>query len=326
MVSPRASSLPRCSQLVHRRVKGDHDQTSKRRRGRRRDRGIPFSQTPSPCFDPAHVGPQDPSSHTDPGPVPLRRTTTGIISNRRPIDGTPASTSGNTTPSLNTDVTSIGAARGLSLLATAKREAAKRGLYARFFRGPVLGPDSDPHSGTTSHLDPSSSESSPVSTSVPEHVGDQEDVGETKKSKKRKAEDRVETKKERKERRRLKKARKAARAAKRAEKALAAGLARKTKDRRARKARKHQDGETEAEENQTLKKERARKSPVAGSMGDELEQVNCTRRGSEEELASTNDGQQDALHRLPSNVVATDVCNFVLKTKKKKGKRKDTPS
>lgn len=190
----------------------------------------------------------------------------------------------------------------------------------------MLGPDSDPHSGTTSHLDPSSSESSPVSTSVPEHVGDQEDVGETKKSKKRKAEDRVETKKERKERRRLKKARKAARAAKRAEKALAAGLARKTKDRRARKARKHQDGETEAEENQTLKKERARKSPVAGSMGDELEQVNCTRRGSEEELASTNDGQQDALHRLPSNVVATDVCNFVLKTKKKKGKRKDTPS
>ena len=67
----------------------------------------------------------------------LKRTTTGILSTRRPVDGTPA-TSGTNTPD---DVEQTGQ---FSLLVTAKREAAKRGLYARFFRGPVLGPDSDP--------------------------------------------------------------------------------------------------------------------------------------------------------------------------------------
>ncbi|KAK7048463.1 hypothetical protein R3P38DRAFT_2869574 [Favolaschia claudopus] len=65
----------------------------------------------------------------------LKRTSTGILSNRRPVVGTSADTSGTTTP--NDDGTPR-----LSLLATAKREAAKRNLYSRFFRGPVLGPDS----------------------------------------------------------------------------------------------------------------------------------------------------------------------------------------
>lgn len=66
----------------------------------------------------------------------LKRTTTGILSTRRPVEGTPA-TSGTNTPD------AVDQTGQFSLLVTAKREAAKRGLYARFFRGPVLGPDSD---------------------------------------------------------------------------------------------------------------------------------------------------------------------------------------
>lgn len=50
--------------------------------------------------------------------------------------GTPAS-SGTVTPSTESEGVKLG------LLATAKREAARRSLYAKFFRGPVLGPDDD---------------------------------------------------------------------------------------------------------------------------------------------------------------------------------------
>ena len=67
----------------------------------------------------------------------LKRTTTGILSNRRPLIGTPAS-SGTATPS--SDSTSTSTSR-LSLMALAKKEAARRGLYSRFFKGPVIGPD-----------------------------------------------------------------------------------------------------------------------------------------------------------------------------------------
>lgn len=70
----------------------------------------------------------------------LARTTTGIISNRRPVAGTPADTSGASTPTLPLKE---GDQPRLSLIAAAKREAARSGLYSRFFRGPVLGPDSD---------------------------------------------------------------------------------------------------------------------------------------------------------------------------------------
>ncbi|KAF8555703.1 hypothetical protein OG21DRAFT_1496065 [Imleria badia] len=258
---------------------------------------------------------EDPSD-TDPKSAPLRRTTTGIISNRRPVSGTPVSTSGSATPSLDADVR-------LSLLATAKREAAKRGLYARFFRGPVLGPD-DPSAGSPLHLARSSceseSESMSMSTPVPEHVGDRQDAaGETKKGKKRKSEDRAETREERRVRKRLKKERKAARAAKRAE---TGDRAKEKKDQPDRKARKHGDEETRSEENAYLKnaRKRARKS-MAGSAGEDLEQAKCTRKT--EELASTNNGQQDTCsHRPPRNVDATDV----VVTTKKKRKRKDTPS
>ena len=54
------------------------------------------------------------------------------MSNRRPTCGTVAD-SGTATPDSDTP--------RLNLLAHAKREAAKRGLYSKFFRGPILGPD-----------------------------------------------------------------------------------------------------------------------------------------------------------------------------------------
>ncbi|KAJ7288214.1 hypothetical protein C8J57DRAFT_509491 [Mycena rebaudengoi] len=71
----------------------------------------------------------DNSDNTEPTGVSLKRTSTGILSNRRPVTGTIATSSGTATP--DTEDTSP----RLSLLATAKREAAKRGLYSRFFAG-----------------------------------------------------------------------------------------------------------------------------------------------------------------------------------------------
>jgi hypothetical protein len=68
--------------------------------------------------------------------VTFKRTPTGILSNRRPVGGTTAN-SGATTPDPETP--------RLSLLGNAKREAAKRGLYSRFFRGPVLAPHEGEH-------------------------------------------------------------------------------------------------------------------------------------------------------------------------------------
>ncbi|KAF8133772.1 hypothetical protein EV363DRAFT_1397186 [Boletus edulis] len=209
--------------------------------------------------------------HIDDPPTPLARTTTGILSNRRP--------------------------GRLSLLATAKREAAKRGLYARFFRGAVLGPDDD---SCASHSVSLSCEASSVSTPVSERVGDQEDVRETDKSKKRKAEDRAETKEERRERKRLKRERKAAKAAKKAARGC------KDKDKMDRKALKYQDEKTQSEENEAShirKKTRKQAQKVV-----------------------TSHGQDTLSHRPSSDMDATDVLNIVLTTKKKKAKRKDTLS
>ena len=287
--------------------------------------------TPPPCpsfVRSANAVPQDPTSRIDPASVPLRRTTTGILSNQRPISGTPASPSGNTTPSLPVDTDPNGglsadAGGRPSLLATAKREAAKRGLYARFFRGPVLGPDrpdlragNAPVSTSSPSPSPSSVRTSSTSTPVPEHVG------ETEQSKKRKSEDRVETKEERRERKRLKRERKAARAARKDEKALAGDKVKEKKDRLDRKAQKHRDRQTHGTSASSKKK--ARKSE-AESAGDDIEQAGYTGR-LEEKPASTSVGQQDTRSRRPpSNVNATDVSNIVLTTKKKNGKRKDTP-
>ncbi|THH07419.1 hypothetical protein EW145_g3393 [Phellinidium pouzarii] len=86
----------------------------------------------------------DENSNSDveftPSPPVLSRSSTGLLSNKRPIVGTPAffdtltPVAGASSPS---------AAPRMSLIAIAKREAARKCLYARFFRGPVLGPDAD---------------------------------------------------------------------------------------------------------------------------------------------------------------------------------------
>lgn len=193
--------------------------------------------------------------------VALRRTETGIISNRRPISGTPASasTSGSATPSTGTSA-------ALSLLATAKREAARRGLYSRFFRGPVLGPDDDPN--TASGVAPPSPESSCLCSTPVYEYGEQDSVtGETRKDKKRKSKDNAESKEERRVRKRLKKECRAARAAKKAEKTLATEKAKEKKNKR----------------------------------------------------------RQDTSRRPSTHVDATDALNIVFTTKKKRGKREDTP-
>ncbi len=65
------------------------------------------------------------SSRTSP-----ERTSTGILSNRQPVAGVSAIA----------DTSSIQVSR-LGLIATAKRDAAKRNLYSRFFRGPTLRPE-----------------------------------------------------------------------------------------------------------------------------------------------------------------------------------------
>ncbi|KAL5501714.1 hypothetical protein ACEPAH_8974 [Sanghuangporus vaninii] len=92
---------------------------------------------------------EDESSDTDSSVTPalptLSRTSTGILSNRRPVVGTPVSSSGTATPSA-VDASSSASSRNeyrINFIATAKRDAARRSLYSRFFRGPVLGPDYD---------------------------------------------------------------------------------------------------------------------------------------------------------------------------------------
>ena len=68
----------------------------------------------------------------------ITRTTTGIISNRRPTTST--NTPGDSTPELISDASaSVPAPPRGSLMAIARREGAKRALYARFYRGPVIG-------------------------------------------------------------------------------------------------------------------------------------------------------------------------------------------
>ena len=77
----------------------------------------------------------------DPTPA-LSRTSTGILSNRRPRGVTSNATSGTATP--------VESRPRYGLLVTAKREAARQNLYSRFFRGPVLGPDADSEQGKAS--------------------------------------------------------------------------------------------------------------------------------------------------------------------------------
>ncbi|KAG2155996.1 uncharacterized protein EDB93DRAFT_1129288 [Suillus bovinus] len=130
----------------------------------------------------------------------LKRTTTGIISNRRPLSGTPAS--GISTPDSDTYPRT-------SVITIAKREAARKGLYSRFFRGPTLAPD------VPSNL--SSSPPSPLHSAdlIPEReLTPQTEVPSRKQNTKRKSSELLETREQRKERKRLKREKKEKREAK----------------------------------------------------------------------------------------------------------------
>ncbi|KAG2338508.1 hypothetical protein BDR05DRAFT_969208 [Suillus weaverae] len=155
----------------------------------------------------------------------LKRTATGIISNRRPLSGTPAS--GISTPDSDSYPRT-------SVMTIAKREAARKGLYSRFFRGPTLTPD-----------DPSNLSSPPAPSPLhsadptPEReIAPQTDVPSRKENTKQKSSELLETREQRRERKRLKREKKEKRAAKaRKEKPVLHDL--ETKDeRRARKEAK----------------------------------------------------------------------------------------
>ncbi|KAJ3771116.1 hypothetical protein FB446DRAFT_765513 [Lentinula raphanica] len=153
----------------------------------------------------------------------LRRTTTGILSNRRPVDVTPSSTSGITTPDCSSSEVPH-----LSLIAIAKREAARRNLYSRFYRGAILiseedEPRSTSLSGSTTPPSPPLAQETVLNRSKSKGKGKEEEqtqIGEKKekkRKKKRKVEDiqndevegRTESKEERRERKRRKKEAKA---------------------------------------------------------------------------------------------------------------------
>lgn len=138
--------------------------------------------------------------------TPIDRTSTGIISNKPRKVGLSALeklTSSKTT--------------GMSVMSLAKRESARHGLYSRFFRGPILGSDTEEPRvlEVAQRLSPSRLESSnpkhTVSITEPRNGKKRKsrEEGEGERGlaqKKRKPKGGNETKEERKERRRLKKA------------------------------------------------------------------------------------------------------------------------
>ncbi|KAI0755132.1 hypothetical protein C8Q80DRAFT_1266630 [Daedaleopsis nitida] len=130
----------------------------------------------------------------------LKRTSTGIISNRRPTSGTPA-LSGTTTPSESQASGSGSVTPRLSIMAAAKQQAARRMLYSMFYRGPVLtNEDEKAAAEEPNSAARSSSASLPTISSV-------KDIGKVRKDKKRKA-DMVESR-EKQERKRQKREAKA---------------------------------------------------------------------------------------------------------------------
>lgn len=143
--------------------------------------------------------------------TPIDRTSTGIISNKPQKVGLSA-----------LEKLTSSKSTGMSVMSLAKRESARRGLYSRFFRGPILGPDAEEPRvlEVAQRLSPSSSESSnpKYSVSITEprkekkRKSREEGEGETGLAqKKRKPKGGNETKEERKERRRLKRLKKAGR-------------------------------------------------------------------------------------------------------------------
>ncbi|KAG6918776.1 hypothetical protein DXG01_011967 [Tephrocybe rancida] len=141
----------------------------------------------------------DDESDEDPSLVEIKRTTTGIISNRRPVIGISATTSGTNTPDVSDDNPR------LTLLSIAKRDAAHSSLYARFFRGPVLGPDDDlPTSTPTPSSSIAGAQSNETNArATGEKKGGEDDAGNSTTKRKRGSEDsdpaRLQRKKERKE-------------------------------------------------------------------------------------------------------------------------------
>ncbi len=131
----------------------------------------------------------------------LKRTSTGIISNRRPTTGTPA-LSGTTTPSESQASGSATPGPRLSIMAAAKQQAARRMLYSMFYRGPVLTNEEESGSeepASVAGLSPSKSASPPPHTRKTVRSKDNKSM-----SKKRRAEreDEEEDKQERKRRKR----------------------------------------------------------------------------------------------------------------------------
>jgi hypothetical protein len=98
---------------------------------------VPFHIRPKPSARPSSL--QRLPTPTSAPPPSLQRTSTGILSTRRPpTHARPLSDSDSDT--YPAPASALVPAQRLGLLATAKRDAARRTLYARFFRGPVLGP------------------------------------------------------------------------------------------------------------------------------------------------------------------------------------------
>lgn len=224
-------------------------------------------------------------------PLDIKRTSTGIISTRRPAAGTPTSesASGTATPDLY-----VGPK--LSLIAAAKREAIKRGLYSKFFRGPVLGPDNDPCTCTTTATSASPA-SVASSESTPQPV--------EKKTKRRRVEGSPETKEERSERKRLKRERKEARR-----------LNKKTKSEAAEPlghdAVEAEEGEDVNSDRRLRLKPSKKKRKQVRENGSEVE-----RKGLVKE--DTIVGMQDTRHVSSSSYENSSI---ELNSKKKKGKRK----
>ncbi|PFH53993.1 hypothetical protein AMATHDRAFT_136064 [Amanita thiersii Skay4041] len=112
--------------------------------GKDRDEAFPFWDhlfTAAACSIQLKIHNSDSEDEADSGkdesaPV-WSRTSTGILSNRRPVTGTSAQSSGASTPNPADQPPKY------NLLVTAKREAAKRSLYSRFFRGPVISEQTD---------------------------------------------------------------------------------------------------------------------------------------------------------------------------------------
>ncbi|KNZ81579.1 hypothetical protein J132_11398 [Termitomyces sp. J132] len=141
----------------------------------------------------------DDESDEETFPLPeIKRTATGIMSNRRPATEASATTSSTST----LDV-SDGNNR-LTLVAIAKRDAARASLYSRFFRGPILGPDDVFPAPLVGQLpnDIKDCQTDSVGTNNQKRSGDEEDVRSSVKKRKRSPDDdsaRAQRKKARKE-------------------------------------------------------------------------------------------------------------------------------